>query len=346
MDFVETMAFNKVEKPWHIGHTKEISFAVEHDLTPEQMNKAARLDWTIENRQVKMTMNGKVTAVPDQSALIRVRTDKGETVEDYLGPATPEWNPIQNATAAEFFNDWVGAGQLNMETAGSLKGGRYVWFLAKLRESFELFGKDLVEGYLLFTNPHKYGWSASVSHTAIRVVCWNTLVASLTSTNKDLCVKINHAREFDPEKVKATIGIGKERLAEYKKQATFLSRKRAKDEDVVEYFNKLYPAQVAVGASEAHKIQALSKESRTAKSLYEIFQVQPGHEYGEGSWWQPFNAVTFYSDHIAGRNIKDDPAKSQDNRLANAWYGSVRTKKIEALDLALEFAGKSGAMRK
>ena len=42
-----------------------------------------------------------------------------------------------------------------METAGSLKGGKVVWALAKVKESFDIFGGDEVGAYLLFSNTHE-----------------------------------------------------------------------------------------------------------------------------------------------------------------------------------------------
>jgi hypothetical protein len=45
------------------------------------------------------------------------------------------------------------------------------------------------------------------------------------------------------------------------------------------------------------------------------------------------NAVTFATDHLLGR--------SDDTRLASAWYGVNRQKKINALNLAVEYAEAS-----
>ena len=49
------------------------------------------------------------------------------------------------------------SGDMEMHTAGSLKGGQMVWALAKVKESFDIFGDDKVESFLLFSNPHQYG---------------------------------------------------------------------------------------------------------------------------------------------------------------------------------------------
>ena len=46
-----------------------------------------------------------------------------------------------------------------MHTAGSLKGGKMVWALAKINESFDVMDGDRVDSYLLFSNPHDYGKS-------------------------------------------------------------------------------------------------------------------------------------------------------------------------------------------
>ena len=53
-------------------------------------------------------------------------------------------------------------------------------------------------------------------------------------------------------------------------------------------------------------------------------------EYASGTWWQPFNAVTFLVDHLSARN--------DDNRLSSAWYGQGKNIKTKALETALDFA--------
>ena len=60
---------------------------------------------------------------------------------------------------------------MEMHTAGSLDEGRRVWALAKVNDAFEVFKDDVVEQYLLFSNPHRYGQSIDVRMTPIRVVC-------------------------------------------------------------------------------------------------------------------------------------------------------------------------------
>ena len=299
--------------PWHGLGTK-----VPNDLTPEQMLKAASLDWRVDTFPAIATLANGTQVETGHSALVR---DIDNRVLDVI---TDDWKPMQNHEAFEFFNDFVAAGDMEMHTAGSLKDGKIVWGLAKVNESFELFGgKDQVDSYLLFTNPHAYGQSIDVRFTPIRVVCNNTLTLSLNSQSKSM-VKVSHRREFDAELVKETLGVAKEKLDKYKEMAVYLSQKRYNDESIVEYFQRVFPVLTKKEDSE----KTLSKSAKYA--LEEALNNQPGARYGEGSWWQAFNTVTFMTDHIIGRTT--------DARLTSAWYGANKNLKTRALETAVEMA--------
>ena len=306
---VETMAYAG-ELPWH-GLGKE----VHNDLTPDQMLEAAGLDWEVEKIPAFANVNGKQVSV-GHSALVRSSDHK------ILDVISDDWNPMQNRDAFEFFNDFVMAGDMEMHTAGSLRGGQLVWGLAKIKESFELFGGDKVDGYLLFTNPHLYGKSIDVRFTPIRVVCNNTLTLAVNSKVENM-VKVSHRREFDASQVKETLGIAKEKLNKYKTMAAFLGTKRYTGDNVVEYFKTVFPVLTA-------KEDSKKTISKNASLALDIINTQPGAEFAEGSWWQAFNTVTYMTDHLIGRNA--------DNRLTSAWYGSNKNLKTKALETAVEFA--------
>lgn len=312
IDGIAQMAYTG-EVPWH-----GLGVKVSNDLSPQQMLKAAGLDWQVEPRPCYTRIGDKEVKI-DRQALVR------DTDEKILDIISPDWKPVQNHQAFDFFNEFVAAGHMNMETAGSLKDGKIVFALAKVNESFDLFkGKDQIDGYLHFTNPHSYGKSIDVRFTPIRVVCWNTLTLSL-NTKVSNVAKWNHRREFNEEIVKETLGIAKEKLKSYKEMATFLSEKQFKNEDIVEYFTRIFPVSGLKTGTEA-----LSRNARFA--IDEAMENQPGAELGRGSFWQMFNAVTFMTDHTLGR--------SADTRLESAWYGSNSNLKVKALEVAVEMAEK------
>ena len=297
--------------PWHTLGTP-----VSEYITPEEIQKAAGLDWTVKKIPAYAIIDDKKIDV-GRSALIR------ESDNSILDIVSNDWNPVQNSQAFEFFNEFVAAGDMTMETAGSLKGGTIVWGLAKIKESFELFGGDRVDSYLLFSNFHRYGFSTDVRFTPIRVVCNNTLTLSLSS-DVERMVKISHRREFKPDNVKSMLGIASQKLAKYKEMASFLGSKKAKNEDVIEYFTRIFPVTSTSSKKEM---------SKAARIVYDGVITQPGAEYAEGSWWSKYNSITHYTDHTHGRNA--------DNRLQSSWYGTNRTLKTKALELALEYAEAS-----
>lgn len=297
------------EVPWH-----NLGKQVSADLTPDQVLDEAGLNWEVEKVPAYATIAGKRTAV-GWSALVRSEDNK------VLDVVSDDWNPVQNADAFEFFNDFIAEGGMEMHTAGSLRGGQIVWALAKVKDSFELFGGDRVDSYLHFTNFHKYGCSTDVRFTPIRVVCNNTLTLSL-NTKVERMVKISHRREFDGDSVKLMLGVAQEKLAKYKDMAKYLGSKRYSAESMVDYFKTVFPV---AGPANAKK-----EVSKSAKTAMGVLDTQPGAEFARGSFWQLFNTVTYLTDHLAG--------KTADTRLQSAWYGSNKVLKTKALETALEMA--------
>lgn len=310
---VETMAYAG-EVPWH-GLGKR----VHNDLTPEQMLKEAGIDWKVEMTPTFALIDEDLVQT-SQSALVRSSDKK------ILDIVSNDWHPVQNQEAFEFFNDFVMSGDMEMHTAGSLRDGQIVWGLAKVKESFELFGGDVIESFLLFSNFHKYGCSTDVRFTPIRVVCNNTLTLSLSSKVERMA-RFSHRQKFNPEDAKEMLGIAAGKLSKYKEMAEFLGSKRYTGETLSDYFDQVFP--MTTTKDEDAKVTTKEK-SRNAKKALEIISGQPGAEYAEGSWWQAFNATTYMVDHVLGRNV--------DNRMTNAWFGSGRKLKNDALELAIEYA--------
>ena len=311
---VETMAYAG-EVPWH-GLGEKVS----NDLTPKQMMKKAQVDWEVLEVESFIEFNGKKTATGDKSL---VRSTDGKVLTN----TGPGWKPVQNEQAFEFFAEYVYAGDMEMHTAGSLRGGQVVWALAKVKESFELFKGDEVESYLLFSNPHEYGKSIDVRFTPIRVVCNNTLTLALDGAAQK-GVRVGHRSDFNPEMVKEQLGIAHEKFGMYKEMAKFLGSKRFNMDSLIQYYNEVFPRT----SDKRVQDKELSVEtlSRNAKECLEVLETQPGAEFARGSWWQAFNSVTYATDHLQGR--------TPESRLYSSWYGFNQNRKRFALNRAIEMA--------
>jgi phage/plasmid-like protein (TIGR03299 family) len=306
---VETMAYAG-QVPWHGLGTK-----VSNDLSVEQMLVAAGIDWEVEKTPLFYESADYEHEIEDKFALIRKTDGK---LMDIVGP---NWKPLQNHEAFNLFDGFVKRGDMEMHTAGSLKGGQIVWGLAKIHDTFEIVKNDVIEPYLLFVNPHQRGKAIEVRSTAIRVVCQNTCDFALRSDSKKR-ISVNHNQQWDEAYVLEMLGLAHRSFETYKDTGIFLASKLYKEAQVQNYFNAVFP-----------NTGTTDEDSKNSKFAMEVLLEQPGSSFAEGSWWQAFNAVTHMTDHTLGR--------SADTRLASAWFGQNRTRKHKALELAVKFASAS-----
>lgn len=294
-------------KPWH-----GLGVPVEDDMSPQEMMKVAGLDWTVSKVDTFFEYTGKQIPTGIQ-ALIRDSDGK------MLTQVGPGWNPVQNKDAFDFFTDFVHKGQMMMDTAGSLRGGRLVWALADVKDGFTIFGGDEVKGYLLFSNPHMYGNTIDVKFVLERVVCNNTLTVALNERGQ-ASVKINHRAIFDAERVKEILGISHNKVEKFQERAEFLGTKRYTADDLKVYFGAVF----GKSAKDPNEL------SRTAEQAMEYVENQPGDKFRPGTMWNMYNAVTYMCDHKLGR--------SNDTRLTSAWFGNNAKRKLTALNLAVDMA--------
>jgi hypothetical protein len=141
-------------------------------------------------------------------------------------------------------------------------------------------------------------------------------------------VTLNHRNEFNPAMVKEQMGIASEKFAKYKEMAEFLSTKRFSMDSLVQYYNEVFP-RTYQGKKDV-QVKTFSDLSSNGQKAYSFLETQPGANYGEGSWWQALNSVTYLTDHKMGREV--------DSRLSSAWFGANQTRKIRAVEKAVEYA--------
>jgi phage/plasmid-like protein (TIGR03299 family) len=315
---VQTMAYVG-EVPWHgLGN------ALPADPTVAQMRKAAGLMWEPQVLEQRFTFDGKPRPSPDR---VLVRSDTG-FVLDTVGP---KYVPIQNEQVLEFFREYVEAGDLSLETAGVLDGGRYVWALAKMKAGFALDRTDKTEGYVWLANPHVYGCGAVAKFTAVRVVCWNTWQAALAGGRAG--TKIWHTSDFDADRrkeVQEEMGIARERLATYKVAAELLAGTPLTEPVAKKLAAKILKKEAAT--AEAKKWDDAPKVVKRVVALYLGEAKGADLVTAKATAWGLFNAVTQYVDWEHG--------KTADTRLRQAWLGSGATLKQRALDVLTEHASK------
>lgn len=338
---IETMAYAG-EVPWH-----GLGVQVSSDLTPEEMLKQANLDWSVSKRNIFTYNNADSEAADD----LIMSDDHYMLVRDsdnsILGPCGKRFIPTQNAEAFTFFKKFTDAGDMNMHTAGSLRGGRQIWGLAEINEGFTLAGDDRVEGYLLVSVSHEWGKSNEIRFTPVRVVCNNTLSMALADKTQP-AFKMPHTKVFDTELIRSAelaLGLASVRLDEYKQSAEFLSSKKYDDNTVVSYIADLLQPKLALqekirlensNSSDIElidsRLRTLEEFQRTPHKVYEALELQPGADMAssKGTWWGAVNALTYVVDHKWGHD--------RDAAMHNAWFGARASLKNRAMTKAIEYA--------
>ncbi len=270
--------------------------------------KDAKLDWQTERRPI-YTAEGK--EIEGFASLTRDRDNK---IFDIVGS---RYVPTQNKEAFAFFKEFVEAGKATMDTAGALRGGRIVWGLAKLNTSFELKGKDMVNGYLLCICPHEQGKSLMFKTLAFRPWCSNTIALGLRGAISGW--RMGHRTNFNEVKIsdaKKVLGLARDTMGEFENDAKKIQKLKVTPEDVIKILLPFFGSDVK-GA-----------ENARMKQLIDIYENAPGAQPGNG--WGILQCVTYYADHVASR--------TPDKRLYNAWMGRTANQKDAVLAKLLELA--------
>jgi phage/plasmid-like protein (TIGR03299 family) len=330
---IDTMAYAG-QVPWH-----GLGFPVSNDLTPAEICAAAKIDWTVSKRQAFFQANDG-TLKPADGEYVIVR----DTDEAILSDAGSGYKPIQNVEAIDFMREFVTRGDMTMETAGALWGGKYVWALARISKDFDLVkpasrgrvrASDEVRGYLLIAIPHKRGLAMKLAVTPVRVVCWNTYSWALGSAGS-AAFKVSHITQFDTsvkERAKEALGLATDEMAKFQEAATVLSVRKAAPDEVEQFFCEVlhFDPRTAIKNKDGS-----IREGQVIPRFRAALEHAPGQMIATaaGTWWGAFNAVTYVVDHENGRD--------RDSGLKNAWFGHQAGVKQRAFELACTKAGVSG----
>lgn len=307
-----------------------------HPPTVEEAIKLSGLDWDVRLSDLRLSSDSEEIEIPAR-AVIRNRIVSATTFSpdfeddetapafDVLGVVGPDYVPLQNEAAFRWFQPLIDSGDFAIEAAGSLRGGKRVWVLARaVGVSADVIPGDQIDQYLLLAHGHDGTLSIHVGPTTVRVVCQNTLSSAL-SGGLDSLVKIRHTKG-------ATVAL------EGVRELVVAAKRNFGD-----LFARLVPlARVQISAEElAHYIRTVFEPGREGdetacprivERVTELFETGRGHEIGTGTWWNGFNAITEFLTHERG--------KSADGRVESQWFGEGARVSARALDTALRLSQK------
>jgi phage/plasmid-like protein (TIGR03299 family) len=268
--------------------------------------------------------------IPGYAAVMR------ETDKRVFCVATSEYEPIQNQQVVEFVRDWCDAGELQIDTIGSLRRGAIIWLLARLGESFQI-GQDRTDGYLLIHSSHDRTLSFSGQTTSVRVVCMNTLRAATSGKGKRL-FSLKHTMRAQEmiDHARKTVEVARQQFRQLGEIAQQLAEHRLSADDLLEFVGSLSGCITRPDRLlEANTLPLTFEDfTRQGQNILHGVQNAPGADLpgSKGTLWGAVNGVTYYVDHVAGRG--------REAALESAWFGPRADLKAEALEKAYAIVRK------
>ena len=284
---VETMMYVR-EKPWH-GLGTEVAEAP----TSADALRFAGLDWKVEQEPVCNVRGG---VIPGYKANVR---DRDGSV---LGIVGKRYKVVQNEDAFKFTDGLIG-GEVRYETAGSLRGGRQIWLLAKMG-TCRIAG-DEVEPYLCFTNAHDGSSGVKVCMTPIRVVCNNTLNLALNSAKRSWTMRHTESIHERLDEARDCLFKANKYMGDLAAYAENAAEIRLWDSDVKAILNELFP--VTEKSTEREKANA-----EKCKDEFMVCYFAPDIVKFRGTAWGFINAASDFVTHSM-------PHRNTQNYAENNW---------------------------
>ena len=307
------------ETPWHgLGNQLPKNQPI------EVWQKSAGMDFEINQSDVLFNAaNGDGNLLNlrvNSDATVLYRSDNSEP----LSVVSKRYKVVQPHDVLSFYRDLVSVGGLELETAGVLKGGKKLWALAKTGQETILAGGDKVKAYLLLATSCDGSLATTAQFTSVRVVCNNTLQMAVGVSKG--AVRVPHSTTFDPVAVKQELGLGMSAWD------VFMTNIKAMSNRPVNKFEAMsYLVNVLGDPALPLNDQPNQKAIQTVYGLYSGSGKGSDLVSASGTAWGLVNGVTEFVD-------THRRARSQDNRLDSAWFGTGAQIKQRGYDAALALA--------
>jgi phage/plasmid-like protein (TIGR03299 family) len=331
--------FSVKQKAWH-----GLGQIVEDYPTSEEAIRHAGLDYEvlkkpafIEGEGLSMGKNGEIIEgsniiIPDRFGTYRSDTNQAF---DVVGK---DYQIVQNREAFSFFDAIVGSGDgILYETAGALGNGERIFITAKLPDYIRVGnGDDVTEKYIFLTTSHDGTGSITAAFTPIRIVCQNTLNASLRNMSNVVRIRHTSGAKQRLEDAHKVMGLANQLSHEMEGIFNQWAKVRVNDAEVKKLIqlalcpNKETLQHLMKGNED--EISTVFKNTVDDAFAYAMISDSQQMATTKGTLFGAYNAVTGYYQNV--RNYKDGEAKLQSIVMG----GTAQLKAQKAFELCTAFA--------
>ncbi|ROI14540.1 DUF932 domain-containing protein [Epilithonimonas hominis] len=335
--------FSVQQKAWH-----GLGQIVEDYPTSEEAIKFAGLDYevvksplftkgsTLIETEDGLKLGSSDLDVPDYFA--NIRTDNNAV----LGVVGKDYHIVQNCEAFSFFDSIVGSNKgILYETAGALGKGERIFITAKLPDYIRVGnGDDITEKYIFLTTSHDGSGSITAAFTPVRIVCQNTLNASLRNMTNVVRIKHTSGAKQRIETAHKVMGLANTMSNQLEGMFNEWSKIRISDDDVKQLIQvSLCPNKKTLELlkkGDEDEVSTMFKNTVEDAFAYAMMSETQQMETTKGTLFGAYNAVTGYFQNV--RKYRDNESKLQSIVMG----GTAQLKSQKAFELCTAFV-KDGA---
>lgn len=331
--------FSVKEKAWH-----GLGQVVEQYPTSAEAIKHSGLDYEVEKTPLYTKGTGIIEvadgivvqdselSVPNYFA--NIRTDNNAV----LGVVGKDYHIVQNREAFNFFDAIVGGGDgILYETAGALGNGERIFITAKLPDYIRVGnGDDVTEKYIFLTTSHDGSGSITAAFTPIRIVCQNTLNASLRNMSNVVRIKHTSGAKQRLENAHKVMGLANTLSKQLEGIFNNWANVKVTDREVRKLIElALCPNKETLNhltKGNYDDISTVFKNTVDDAFAYAMISDTQQMDTTKGTLFGAYNAVTGYFQNV--RNYKDGEAKLQSIVMG----GTAQLKTQKAFELCTAFS--------
>ena len=313
-------------RAWH-----GLGTVVEDAPTPTEALDLAGINWKV----------GFTNGVGGTTEDVPVHTNDWKLVvrednNDVLGCVSKNYSAIQNEMLADFSNALAAEDDIvKVESAGSLFGGRRIFFLLK-SESFDMCDdRDEVVPYILLSNSHDGSLSFSARPTSIRVVCNNTLTWALESGGKNI-FRLKHTKNLlaNVDQARKALKLYSKGVPVFQHQCRELNSKPLRGHRPTYYFEQMWevlngPVEKRGLTEDEIEYRRVAKNEWASEKVGELI-YQCERDRFAPTVWTGFNAIT--EDEQSGHST------SADRNISSRLFGAAEDKTNKLWNATLKIA--------
>lgn len=311
---------------WH-----GLGIVLPDEFTVAEALSVGRLDWSVEESTALTATFVEREGEATRSLIETHKTLRRSDDKTILSTVGSDYTVLQNTALADIASSLGTEGGVKVESAGSLFGGRKVFFLIRTKTVDVGLKGDIVQQYILLANAHDGTMSATVMPTKIRVVCANTFTRALNHRSAAKAFRWRHTAglALKTEDIKAALASYSATAADDAAAMNALAAKSLTSAQIQSLWTDVLVALDGPIAIDPVNDQQARRKVKAVEALANMARVfdSEAAQFGPTAW-VAVNAATNYIQYHRGANTGDA-------RVNSDLFGAYSDAKHVAMELAL-----------